>query len=296
LGLKLRWKMQMNRLIATLALPVLLAGASRAGNINLKPETVEAWDGYVRTVSEGMRERLSPNRQFLWMEESPERFASVRHGEIVVSPAAPQIPRKVPSGLIHDWIGAAFIPNTTLDEVIEVLRDYARYKDRYKPSAIDSKTISLSPKEDRFSVLLMNKSLILKTALDSEYKSTTVRIDPRRAYGITQSTRIQEIQDYGTADAHKLPVDQGTGLIWRLFSIARYEERNGGVYMEVEALALSREVPFALRWMVDPIVRRVSRSSLTTSIEQTRESVRSNKVMTNRNESPAQGRAQQSRP
>jgi len=43
------------------------------------------------------------------------------------------------------------------------------------------------------------------------------------------------------------PEGEGTGLIWR-----RFEERDGGVYVEVEAIALSRDVPASLRWLVEP--------------------------------------------
>ena len=57
----------------------------------------------------------------------------------------------------------------------------------------------------------------------------------------------------------------GTGIIWRLYSITRYQERDGGVYVELEAIALSRDIPGGLRWIVEPIVRRVSRSSLVAS-------------------------------
>jgi hypothetical protein len=59
----------------------------------------------------------------------------------------------------------------------------------------------------------------------------------------------------------------------RLYSVARLEERDGGVYSELEALALSRNIPAALRVVVDPIVRRVSRNSLTISLKQTEEAV-----------------------
>jgi hypothetical protein len=34
---------------------------------------------------------------------------------------------------------------------------------------------------------------------------------------------------------------------------------------------LSRPIPMTLHWVVDPIVRRVSRATLETSLEQTRE-------------------------
>jgi hypothetical protein len=67
---------------------------------------------------------------------------------------------------------------------------------------------------------------------------------------------------------------EGNGLIWRLFSLARYVERDGGVYLELEAIGLSRDIPASLRWLVAPIVRRISRGSLSTSLRQTRDAVR----------------------
>ena len=85
---------------------------------------------------------------------------------------------------------------------------------------------------------------------------------------------IQEVADYGAAAEYLLSEDHGKGIIWRLYSFARYEERDGGVYIELEAIALSRDVPATLRWVVDPIVRRVSRSSLATSLHQTADAVR----------------------
>jgi hypothetical protein len=52
------------------------------------------------------------------------------------------------------------------------------------------------------------------------------------------------------------------------------EERDDGVYIEMEAVALSRPVPGAMRFVVDPVVRRVSRNSMLTSLQQTEEAVR----------------------
>lgn len=50
-------------------------------------------------------------------------------------------------------------------------------------------------------------------------------------------------------------------------------EGEGGVYFEVEAIALSRDIPAMLRLMVEPVVRRVSRNSLATALRQTQEAV-----------------------
>jgi hypothetical protein len=92
-------------------------------------------------------------------------------------------------------------------------------------------------------------------------------------YSISRTTRMQEIAEYGTSEQHLLPKDEGTGLIWRAYSITRLDERDGGVYIEVEAIILSRDIPPGLRWFADPIVRRVSRTSLTTALRQTRDAV-----------------------
>jgi hypothetical protein len=48
---------------------------------------------------------------------------------------------------------------------------------------------------------------------------------------------------------------------------------DGGVYIELEAIALSRDIPFSLRWLIDPIFRRISRSSLVISLQQTEDAV-----------------------
>jgi len=243
---------------------------------NLRKETAEAWNDYVQAANARIRDRANAGNTFLWVDESPDRVAKVHRGEIVVSPVSPNIPKEVPFGLIHDWIGAVYIPNTTLSQALPVLRDYGRYKDFYQPGVIASKTVTLSDSEDRFSMLLANRSLFRKSAFDSDYKSSQFQVNERRRYTIAQTTRIQEIVEYGTTSQRTLPEDEGTGLICRLVSITRFEERDGGVYVEIEAMVLSRDIPGSLGWLIKPMVRRVAKSALTNTLQQTREAVRLN--------------------
>lgn len=126
----------------------------------------------------------------------------------------------------------------------------------------------------------MNRSVISKTALDGDFETSYVRVDDHRWYSISTATRIQEIENYRTAQQHTLPENEGTGLIWRLSSITLFEEREGGVYIELEAIALSRDIPLSLRWIATPIVRRVSRNSLITSLQQTADAVCSRNLVT----------------
>ena len=101
-------------LIATVVFPI------HADAATLKPETVADWEGYLHTVRTALDGRARPGGTFLWVDEAPERLAKVHEGEIVVAPAPGRIPMKVDGGLIHHWIGAAFLPNV---KVGDILRD-----------------------------------------------------------------------------------------------------------------------------------------------------------------------------
>jgi hypothetical protein len=248
----------------------------------LRPATLQAWDQYVELAKARMQARLQPAGQFLWIGEQPGGRERVRAGEILVAPIDEHIPKGVPSGLIHDWIAAAFLPNTTIAEILRVTRNYDRYPEFYKPYVMEAKPLSQKEEEDRFSMTLLNKSLFQRTALENDYETTYFRISSSRACSVSHTTRVQEIDDLGRPNQHEMPVDTGNGYIWRLCSFSRMEEADGGVYVELEALALSRDVPGAFRWFVDPIVRRVSKDAMTTTLKQTSDAVHSSVEAANR--------------
>ena len=257
---------------------VTLLMLSVASAAELKPETLEAWDRYVLVTDAQMQTRLHPTQTFLWTDEIQNRGQLLRAGEVLVAPVSTHSPTRVPSGLIHHWIGAAFIPNAKLDTVLSVVRDYAHYSDYYHPTVIASKPGRQSGSEDEFSVVMMNNAF-LKSALESQCASSFVQVDPKRWYSVSRSTRVEQIENYGAPQEHRLPADEGNGYIWRLHTISRYEERDGGVYLEVEALVLSRDIPGALRWVVDPIVRRVAKSSMVTSLRETQDATRTSQAV-----------------
>jgi hypothetical protein len=222
-----------------------------------------------------MAERVRDS-QFLWTDESPTRRMRVERGEIVVSPMHDHSPRHVPSGLIHDWIGAAFFPEMSLNDVFAAIHDYDQYKEFYKPLVVDSKLLSRTGTDYRFSILMLNKSLFSHTALAGSFEENFIQVSGTKWYSVAQSTSMQEVEGYGQPTEHRLSPDEGSGYIWRLYGISRFEQRDGGVYVEVEVIALSRDIPSAVRWFVEPIVRRVAKDSLVTSLHETRTAVKSN--------------------
>ena len=261
-----------NRISAATLLGLVLANASSGAQ--LKTETVKGWEQYVE--EKNVVTKPSPDNPFLLTGGDRDFWSELRSGKILVAPAGPNIPRRVPSGLVHDWIGTAFIPNATITQVLAAVRDYDRYKNIYRPGVVDSKLTETTEQEDHFSMLLMNQAMFLKKAVEGQYHASYFRVDDQHWYSVAESTRVQEIVGYGSANQQLLPEGEGTGLIWRVRSITRYEQREGGVFIQLDAMVLSRDVPCALRWMVDPIVRRVSRESVQLSLQQTRDAVITN--------------------
>src|SRR5215831_15194828 len=191
------------RVVASLlVLAVACLVPARAIAAHLKPETIQAWNDFIEDADARNQKLVSSGGSFLRSDEISGQVARLRRGDIVVSPASSHVPVKVPSGLIHDWVGAIFIPGVTLDDVLTVVRSYDRYKDFYHPKVIDSKLISREGLSDRFSILLASKSTVAKTALDAEFQCSYIPLDDQRWYSITRSTRIQEVAEYEIGRAH----------------------------------------------------------------------------------------------
>lgn len=252
------------------ALLVLAASLSSKG-AELRPETLKAWDDYVKTEN-GRVAGYSKGMPFLWSDQSPDRLRRLHNGEIIIAPVG-ENPHRVSQGLIHHWIGVVFLPRTHLDHVVSVVRDYGRYKEFYAPNVIESSLLRQTDAQDTFSLRMLNNAVVGKFALDTEFQDTYTRIDENKIYSTSLTTRVREVENFGLWDEREAPADTGRGLIWRVYSISRFEERDGGVYVELEAVALSRDVPGALRWLVDPIVRRTSKSSMLVSLQKTEEAV-----------------------
>jgi len=258
----------------TIGLTLLAAGSpGLLSAVALEPDTLKAWEDYIRNADSRMQARLDGHQHFLWTDEAADRGVRLRHGEILVSPVTGRGTQSVAGGLIHDWLGAAFIPNTTLDGLLAVVHDYGRYKEFYKPVVADSKVLACTEMDQKFSMVWQHRVLLINAAIEGQYQARDFAIDAQRGYNIANTTQVREIEDYGRNGEYLLPPGQGSGFIWGMHSIARYEERDGGVYLELEAIALTRTIPSSLRWLVSPVVNHLSINSLATSLRQTREAV-----------------------
>lgn len=242
-----------------------------AHSAELSPTTVKAWNDYLSNAQASAESRLHGEKTFLWIDEAPDRAARLRGGEVIVSPASPRTPQRVSSGLIHDWIAAAFIPESGIDRVMNALRQYDSYSQIYHPAVVRSRQLAEDGEEDRFALRLISHGMA-KMAMDCEFASTFQR-SGNRAYRIARATHLHEIDDYGQRGERILPDDEGAGYLWRFYSVSRMEERDGGVYLETELIALSRDVPASIEWLIAPMIRRIAKGALSAMLEDTRNAV-----------------------
>jgi len=243
--------------------------AQVAKPVQLKPETVQAFEKYVADAETIMAQSLQPSGPFLWCDSDATKNEEVRQGKIVTQFWSERGPVKVPHGLIHDWIGAAFVPGATVQELLALIQNYDNHKNIYKPEVIDSKLVARRDNDFQIFLRLLKKKIItvvLDTDHDVHYRSLSKSRWECRSY----TTRIAEVDDPDTPKEKVQPPDTGYGFMWRLYSYWRFQERDGGVYMECRAISLTRDIPFGLGWAIEPIIQELPKESLTNTLEATR--------------------------
>jgi len=242
--------------------------AQSAKPTQLKPQTLEAFEAYIGKAEAEMKKTLVPGSSFLWCDASAERAQKVHQGQIVAQFWSGQGPVRVPSGLIHDWIGAAFQPAANLKETLALIQDYDNHKNVYKPEVMDSKLVSHRDNDFRIYLRLLKKK-ILTVVLDTDHEVHYHSLDPKRWACRSYTTRIAEVENPGSPKETVLAPDTGYGFLWRLNSYWRFQERDGGVYLECRAISLSRDVPLGLGWIIEPIIQKLPKESLIKTLEST---------------------------
>jgi hypothetical protein len=253
-----------------IAIAALLAAAGPQCVLaaELKPQTVAAFDRYIQQAEQ----RMDARKSFLWAGESAARARRVRQGEMLVEPASGTAETPVIGGLVHDWVGAVFIPGATLEKTLAAGQDYNRHKDIYRPEVMDSRMLAHTGNDFRIYLRLLKKKVVT-VVLDTEHEAHYEPVDGTRWRSRSRSTRIAEVKNAGQSNERVLPPGTGAGYLWRLNSYWRFEERDGGTWVECEAISLTRDVPTGLGWLIEPIIRSLAKDSLASTLWETRASL-----------------------
>ena len=256
----------MVRLCRVLASAWLLAlGCAGA---ELRPETSAAFDRYILHAEARVAAQVKSDPGFLWADTAGRR-AGLRRGEVASEARIARGELKVAGGLIHDWIGAVYIPGVSIAEVVALLQNYDNHKNVYAPEVIDSRVLFRHDNDFRVALRLLKRKVIT-VVLNTEHEVHYQQLTPTRWQSRSASTRIAEVHEPGRRNERDLPPGTGHGFLWRLNTYWTMQERDAGAYVECEAISLSRDVPKGLAWLIEPIVRTLPRESLGNTLRATR--------------------------
>ena len=258
----------------------LLAIAGLAGAAELKSETLRGFEQYVQRTEQRIQSEPQSGKTFLWVDSLPAtRRAQVldqlRRGEVVIervetSPADRSV--STPGAMIHHWMGTVLIPGATLAQVLRTIQDYDSHQKYFSPEVVRS--LTLRHDGDDFMIYLrLRRKKVITVVLDTEHQVHYHRIDASRAYSESRSTRIAELDHAGEAAERALPPGDDHGFLWRLNSYWRFAETREGVYVQCEAVSLTRDIPTGLGWLVGPFVESIPKESLSFTLQSTRAAV-----------------------
>jgi len=269
--------------VASLASTVFVFAAilaSLALAANLQPKTSQAFDRYVKLTEAQVDSELASSQPFLWVDRLPEEKhaaaeAQLRNGDVVIEQLETrddghQI--ECPDGMIHHWIATVFIPGAALEQTLALVKDYDHHQDYYKPDVMQSKILRQDG-DDYLVHLRFYKHKIITSIIDTDHQVHYASVDAMRAWSRSHTTRVQEVENAGKAEERLLPEGQDDGFMWRMDTYWRFQEKDGGTYVECQTISLTRDIPTGLGWLIRGLVTSIPRESLTFTLATTRSAV-----------------------
>ena len=170
----------------------------------LKSSTVDAFNRYVRLTDARNDAELQRGTRLLWIDglsetERAEAYRELRDGSVKM--------RKLetlengaaiscPDGMIHHWVGLAFVPGVKLSDVLAILEDYDQHAVYYAPDVEQSKIESRDG--GRFRVFLrFRRHKIVTVVLNTEHDVQYFRDSDTRAHSRSSAVRIAQVENPG---------------------------------------------------------------------------------------------------
>jgi hypothetical protein len=256
----------------------LFSSGASASAATLRPETVRAWDNYVELTERRIASELDSKEGFLVQdfiggEDAEACRTSVQAGEICIlkMETLNEVgrPPRIPSGMVHHWLGSVFVPGIELSDLVSWVQNYPEHEN-YFDEVEDSEL--LSRKGDVFEILLrLKRKKIVTVHYNTEHHVEYRYHGPNRVSSTSYTTKISQLENVGRPSEREKPEGRDNGFLWRLNSYWRFQQVDGGVIVECESMSLSRGIPRAVKWLVGRYVNSVPRESMASTLESMRE-------------------------
>jgi hypothetical protein len=222
---------------------------------------IRGFDSYVRDVEARLERQHRSDLGFLVGVDavSPMR-ERLRRGEVVAEPVT-KTDGALPGAMLHHWRGTAFVAGAKAGDFERLLRDFPAYPKVFAPEVLSAKVLGGGGERMQMSMRVRQKHVIT-VVMDTSYDVVFGRMDAGHGYSVSRSTRVAEIESPGTSSERVLLASEEHGFLWRQNTYWSYAESDGGLYVQIESVSLSRSIPHGLAWAVGPFVESVPRESM----------------------------------
>ena len=255
-------------MLAVAAATFALVSFTPAQAAELSQAAVDGFNRYAQLTEERINDQTRRG-QFLWVDtlaagQRDAAYARLRQGEVLEEKLETRDNGRtieMPDSMIHHWVSVVFVSGVNLGGVKAFLQEYDNQYRYYRPDIVRSKL--LSRQGDDFKIYLrMYKKKVVTVVLNTNHDVHYKQLDAKHLISTSYATRIAEVENPGTPKEHELPVGNDRGFLWRLNSYWRAEEKDGGVYVQCEAVTLTRDIPLGLKWLVGPFVNSAPKEFL----------------------------------
>jgi len=242
----------------------------------LQAKTVRDFAKYSAAVEAQATRAIANNEPFLEYERLPAAeqarvLAMLRRGEVYVERAVARDGANeiaVDGGLVNHWRGTVFVPKVKLDALLKVLQE--PQTDKHKQEDVLSSRVVSRDGDSQKVYLRLRRTKVVTVVYDTEYDVDYKRLTPDRAMSTSISTKVVEIENAGTPQERALPEGNDHGYMWKLNSYWRYKQVDDGVFVEIESVTLSRDLPAIIGPLIRPIVTSTARESMTRTLASVR--------------------------
>jgi hypothetical protein len=249
------------RVVASL----LLMLAWLSGRCEAAPAAaVSAFNAYTGKVEARLRDQHQRADEFLAsVGTDSQTDTRLRRGQVVIEQLARGKEAELPGALLHHWRGTAFVQGARASDFEQLMKNFNGYPRTFAPQVVRASILMPEKDANHFTATMrVRQHHVITVVMDPTYDVQFGRLDAQHGYSISRSTKITEIDAPGTAKEHAMSESEEHGFLWRMNTYWSYAERDGGLYMQVESISLTRAIPTGLGWAVRPYVESVPRESL----------------------------------
>jgi len=254
------------RMSAAVLILVALAAPLPGRAVEPTAAAVAGFNTYMTALESRIdRQHQSKDNFVASVLSDPGNLVKLKHGETIIERLTPADGPALPGAMLHHWRGTAFVPGAKLADFERLMEDFAGYPKSFAPQIVQAKVLTRKDEAGRTSiqtVMRVKQRHVITVVMDTAYDVVFARLDAQHGYSISRSTKISEISGAGTKDEHPMSRADEHGFLWRLDTYWSYEERDRGLYIQIESVSLTRSIPAGLGWALKPFIESVPRESL----------------------------------